>query len=210
MSEGKVDFLESCLRRLRADYLLDYTVWKLLQTEKEMTLQRQETTYKNIYLDPEYQSLIQMKRYSLKQLKVYRIRITKLEEKLFQKTDIVDKDRLYQLQDYGQYRREVLSRQQNNDDLADAYDEKSPTNANQNSISPAKSAKNQSSATKKSKGGKKKKGGTKEKTDVKSIMPETFAKQEAQVKLVDLLLLEDPESGRDLEPQEMILRKKLL
>lgn len=41
-------------------------------------------------------------------------------------------------------------------------------------------------------------------------MPETFAKQEAQVKLVDLLLLEDPETGRDLEPQEMVEREKLL
>lgn len=41
-------------------------------------------------------------------------------------------------------------------------------------------------------------------------MPETFAKQEAQVKLVDLLLLEDPETGRDLEPHEVALRKKLL
>jgi len=30
MSDAKVDLLESCLQRLRADYLLDYTVWKLL------------------------------------------------------------------------------------------------------------------------------------------------------------------------------------
>lgn len=32
-------WLECCLRRLRADYLLDYTVWKLLQTEKAMAVQ---------------------------------------------------------------------------------------------------------------------------------------------------------------------------
>ena len=125
----------------------------------------------------------------------------KLDNAIFTDTGIVDRDKIYQVDDEA-FAREVLGKiPENNDDLASVSELKKLT------LSKQKSSKSKVKGLQRKKS---KLGSIETSFKVKS---QTFVHSEEQGELVNLILLDDldPKSGgRDLDPQEQMRREELL
>ena len=83
--------------RMSAEYTLDYSIWQfqILNSQRN----KMEETYKgkNIYTDQEYINLVQSIRRCQSRLKDWSIKLMKLDDAIYNGTEIVDRDKLFKI-----------------------------------------------------------------------------------------------------------------
>lgn len=117
--EGKKHIL-LYVDRMCAEYLLDYSIWYFVRLTVKMEKLTEEAELKktNVYQNKQFVDCMKFKKHLFVRLKEHRIRMMKLDNLIFNDTAIVDRDKLYQVDDEA-FAREVLGKiPENNDDLA--------------------------------------------------------------------------------------------
>lgn len=103
-------------RLANAGYMLDYTIWQYLRTEKQLAIIKEAKPTGNLHTEPEYRALIKVHRNNLNRLTFWQTLLWRLVASCFTSSGYVDTEKLYQVDQEG-FNREVLKQIKENDDL---------------------------------------------------------------------------------------------
>lgn len=94
----KLNVIRKFKEIMRAFYMLDYIIWCHQQLKYQIE-ELEEETGSQINNDPRYPQMASQMKIYIRKIKDWRDKIQTLEESLFKNTDLVDKERLYQIKE---------------------------------------------------------------------------------------------------------------